>query len=122
MSQPLVTPEVVDTLFQNLKTCLPEFVPALPSIKKGLIVTVIIVLLGIILALIVKKRNTKQDILSQSVWVVVIIVSIFLGANIGDSVKDRDYVIRSVKTNKQHYSNIHWLKQYVKAFRGASST
>lgn len=117
MAQALITPEAVDSIFKNLTNCLPEYVSALPSIRKGLITTIIIIVIGIVLAIIVKSAMRGRDIISQSVWVVVILASIFVGGAIGDTVKDRDYLLRSISLNRQHFANTHWLKYYTKAMK-----
>ena len=118
MAQALITPESVDSIFNNLSKCLPEWVPALPSIRKGMLVTIVIVVISLIVALISKDQlKDKKDLFSQSFWILIILAGIYGGAQIGDYVKDKDYTIRCIKTNKQHYSNIHWLKLYMQAFK-----
>ena len=118
MSQPLITPEAVDSIFSNFKECLPVWVSAKPSIRKGLFTTVIIIIIFITIALNVKKSMAdKPNIFSKTIWIAIIIVGIYLGGMIGDHVKDRDYMLRSFKLNSQHYANIHWLGLYVKSLK-----
>lgn len=122
MSGPLITPDTVNSVFTNLTNCLPVFVPALPSIKKGLNVTLIIIVLSVITALIIKNNGKdKKDLLSQIGWIFIILVGIYAGAQIGDFVKDKDYTIRCITLNKQHYSNVHWLRLYMRSFKGMDS-
>lgn len=118
MSQPLITPEAVDSIFSNFKECLPVWVSAKPSIRKGMITTVVIIVIFIMIALGVKMQlEKKKDIISKTIWIAIIILGIYLGGQIGDNVKDRDYMIRSFKLNSQHYANTHWLAMYVKSFK-----
>lgn len=118
MSGALITPDTVNSIFTNLTNCLPVFVPALPSIRKGLLVTLIIIVLSTIIALVVKNNSKdKKDVFSQIGWVFIILIGIYLGAQLGDYVKDKDYTIRCITLNKQHFSNVHWLKLYMKSFK-----
>lgn len=119
MSQALITPDTVNAVFENLTNCLPVFVSALPSIKKGLLVTFIIIVISIVLAMMLKENSKhKKDIFSQVGWVIVIVMGMYFGAQIGDYVKEKDYTIRCIRLNKQHYSNVHWLKLYMRSFKG----
>lgn len=71
-----------------------------------------------ILAYTLKKQIKKKDILSQYAWVIIVILGIYIGSQVGDIVKEKDYTIRCIRINKQHYSNVHWLKLYTRALKG----
>lgn len=116
-----VNVETVNALFDNMRSLLPAFVPAMPSIKLGIFVTLVITILGLVIALIDKKnQKDNKDVLQKTRWILVALVSLMIGIYIGDYVKDKNYAIRSLNTNKQHFANVHWLKSYIKAYRNVS--
>ena len=87
----LIPPETVKTIFEELKAALPVYVPALPSILLGLGITVGLTVLGTAIAM--------------------------LGTVLGDFAQDKDYTIRCMTANRQHYCNVHWLAQYMRSVR-----
>ena len=118
MYNTLVTPEVVDKIFENLGEALPHYVPAMPSIYRGLVVTIIISLVGLTIAYRDKKENEdSKDVIVKTRWVVVLLVFVYMGVQIGDIVKDKHYTIECLRLNKQHFANVHWLKEYVAAIK-----
>ena len=104
----------VDKLFSNLKNALPVFVPAMPSIQIGLIVTFIILIIGLFIANNDRKNNKEsKDVVAQTRWMIIIGVSVWIATRLGEFVQNKHYTIQCISTNKQHYANVHWLKQYM---------
>ena len=118
MSQSLVTPEAVETLFKKMYECLPWYIPAMPSLKIGLIVTAIIVIIGLIIGLIDRNATKdKSDIIQRSRWIMILLIFVYIGMQVGDIVKDKHYTIACLAKNKQHFANVHWLKLYTEAVK-----
>ena len=118
MSQSLINSEAIKTLFEQIDICLPKYVPAMPSIILGLSVTLVIIFTGTIISMIDKNRSKKKsDAIQKYRWIIVLIIFAYLGLQVGDLVKDKHYTISSVRLNKQHFANIHWLRLYVDAFK-----
>lgn len=118
MSRELITPQTVEKLFEKFHDCLPEYVPAFPSLVRGLVVTVVVTIIGIIIGLRDKKETSEsKDIVLKTRWIVVVLVFLYIGLQVGDLVKDKHYMIKCLALNKQHYANIHWLKEYRSAIK-----
>jgi hypothetical protein len=118
MSKELISPEVVDRIFQNLYTSLPTYVPAFPSMLRGLIVTAVITIIGILVGYFDRKETKdSKDLVVKTRWVILTLVFLYIGIQIGDLVKDKHYMIQCLALNKQHFANVHWLKQYISALK-----
>ena len=117
----LIDSNSINTLFSNLEKSLPNYVPALPSIRKGLLTTVIVIIIFGIIGARDKWKNSDDDFVSQTRWIFIILAGIFVGTKFGQIVKEKDYTIRCIKLNKQHYSNVHWLKLYTLSLKGLDS-
>lgn len=118
MAHSLVSPEVVDTLFARLNDALPVFVSAMPSIRLGMMITFSIIFVCSVLAYFDKKNTkTANDPITKTRWILFVIAGVVIGGYVGDYMKDRDYTIRCITLNKQHYANVHWLKLYRQAYK-----
>ena len=110
--------DTVENIFEKFHDCLPKYVPAFPSLLRGLIVTLIITVVGIIIALKDKKKtHESEDIVIQTRWIIVVLIFLYIGLQVGDIVKDKHYMIQCLTLNRQHFANIHWLKEYKKAIK-----
>ena len=118
MSTELITHKTVDQIFERFHECLPQYVPAFPSLMRGIIVTLLITVMGIVIGLKDKNEtsNTK-DIVVKTRWILVILIFLYVGLQVGDIVKDKHYMLQCLSTNKQHFANIHWLKEYKNALK-----
>lgn len=119
MSKSLVSPEVVDRFFDRLEKSLPTFVPALPSIILGIIVTLIVLSFGTVLAM-WDRHNTKDstNIVVRTRWIVTLAVFMFASGMLGDLIQNKHYTIRCILDNRQHFANVHWLRMYSRAWAG----
>lgn len=115
----LISPDAIDSFFKNLQGALPVYVPAMPSIILGLTVTVVTIIVGTIIALL-DKNGTKDagEFITKTRWLLIIFIAVLIGGFVGDWMKDRDYLIRCISSNKQHYANVHWLRLYMQSFHG----
>jgi quinol-cytochrome oxidoreductase complex cytochrome b subunit len=114
----LIPPETVKTIFDELKAALPVYVPALPSILLGLGVTIGLTVLGTAIAMLDRKKSAKSDdTIVRYRWIVIVLVFAALGTVLGDFLQDKDYTIRCMTANRQHYCNVHWLAQYMRSVR-----
>ena len=108
---------LIDNAFEHFHLCLPTFVPALPSIIIGSITTVLVSCGGFWYASKEKERYFKAVTLYQNYqWIVIALLSLFVGKLAGDWVRETHYTIRSVMVNRQHFANVHWLTLYRKAW------
>lgn len=113
MSKELITPETVEKIFEKFHDCLPEYVPAFPSLVRGLIVTVVVTIIGIIIGLKDKTETSdSKDIVIKTRWIIIILIFLYVGLQVGDIIKDKHYMLQCLALNKQHFANIHWLKEY----------
>lgn len=118
MSQALITPEAIQIFSEEIQKCLPKFVPAFPSIQKGLILTLIISIIGIMISKADKDQNNEsKDVLQKNRWIMIFLFFVYIGFQLGDILKDKDYTIRSLQENKQHFANTHWLHLYQTALK-----
>ena len=63
-------------------------------------------------------RNMYKDDsnpLRRLQWLVVMGVMLAVASFVADLVQDKLYQITMVRLNKQHFANVHWLKQYQRA-------
>jgi uncharacterized membrane protein len=118
MSTELITPRTVEKLFEKFQECLPEYVPAFPSLIRGMVVTIVITIIGVILGLRDKNETAEsKDIVLKTRWIIVVLVFSYIGLQIGDIVKDKHYMIKCLVLNKQHFANVHWLREYKNAIK-----
>ena len=108
----------IDILFENFNYTLPKYVPAYSSLVIGLITTVVITIIGIGISY-YDKHETKdsKDLIIKNRWIILTLVMLYIGIQIGDLVKDKHYMIKCLTENKQHFANVVWLKEYVNAIR-----
>ena len=116
-SKRMVDSKTVDTFFDRSADALPSFVPALPSLKVGLAVGIIIFVLGTLTA-ITDRENTKSsdDPIEKTRWLFIVAITIYVAAIVTDFVKEKHYAFAAIALNKQHYANVAWLREYIKAF------
>jgi hypothetical protein len=114
----LLTPDTIKAIAEEVGKALPEYVPAMPSIMLGLSITIGCTILGTVLALMDRRKHQKSnDTLVKYRWIVIVLVFAALGTFVGDYAQDKDYTIRCIRTNRQHYANVHWLTQYMRSAR-----
>ena len=110
--------EVVDKIFEKSKQALPVYVSALPSLRIGISVGVGIFVLGALTALVDRHlQKDSEDVIERTRWLFIVALSVYVAAIATDYVKDKHYTIRSVTLNQQHYANVAWLSDYVKALK-----
>lgn len=118
----LITPDAIQSMFEHLGGTLPKYVPALPSIILGLIVMGVVVLISLVIAIHDRNRTSDEtNFLTRTRWIVLILIGCIVGVVIGDFVRDKDYTIRCITDNRQHFANVHWLRLYSLAYRGKTS-
>lgn len=111
--------KAIETLADKTYEALPQFVPALPSFKIGLAVGLIVFVLGAITCWNDREENKfSEDPIERTRWMFVLMLTIYISSLTTDFVKDKHYAYVSVVINKQHYANVSWLKEYMKAIRG----
>ena len=116
----LLTSDVVEKIAEKLTGSLPLYVPAMPSILVGIYVMLLVIAIFTTVGLVDRRKNTYSDnLILRTRWIGVIIIGILLGSFIGDYVQGKHYTILCIKTNRQHYANVHWLRLYTRAVSGA---
>lgn len=120
MSAPfaLVTADVVNEIFAKFQSCLPEYVPAMPSIILGMIVTGVMLVAGVVAALVDRHLTRNKQFVVRVRWIVLVIVAVVVSSFVGTYVQERHYTIRCITTNRQHYANVHWLRAYSLSLQG----
>ena len=109
----------IDAVFDRLTEALPKYVPAMPSILFGLRITIGIVTIGLLLCVadMFSQRNSEHVFMRMRGILLVVLASV-LAYKAGAFFKEKHYLIQCITLNKQHYANLHWLKQYIMAARG----
>ena len=110
--------KAVDTLFDRASTTLPVFVPALPSLKLGIYVGLIVFLLGSITCWReMEKYKLSEDPIERTRWLFILLLTVYISGLVTDFVRDKHYKYVSVSSNVQHYANVAWLSEYMRAIR-----
>ena len=110
----------VETFFDKGKETLPHFVPGLPSLKFALTIGLIVFILGSITALYDRHQTQKSDdVIERTRWLFILAITICVASVVTDFIRDKHYLFASVALNKQHYANVAWLKEYMKALRAS---
>lgn len=114
-----LTPDAITTLADVVSGALPKYVPAFSSILFGLVVSIVIMIGMAVLAMIDRSRNKKsKNYIDRIRWLLIIALGVILAIKVGDYVQEKHYTIQCIKTNRQHYANIHWLRLYNRANSG----
>ena len=61
----------------------------------------------------------SDDVIERTRWLFIVVITIYVAAVITDFVRDKHYLFESIALNKQHYANVAWLKEYMKALRAS---
>lgn len=113
----LLTPDVLTRLADILNQALPKYVSAWPSIKIGLVVMAVVTLFFVVVAMFDRKHNkSHKNVFLQSRWMLCLVCGVIVAHKIGEFVQEKHYTIRCIKTNRQHYANVHWLRLYRRAY------
>ena len=109
---------VVHALFDRGKGALPVYVPAIYSILVSLVITMFVFSAGMDTIRRDRKQqmtNEENDTLKEYRWVVMLGFLIFVCGMLYDFLQSELYAIAAFRANRQHFVNLHWLKEYKKA-------
>jgi hypothetical protein len=109
--------DAVKAFYEGGKETLPYFVPAMPSMYFGMYCGGIVLLLGLGTCLTDRHlMKESDDVIERTRWMIVLLLTLYLSAVTMDYARDRHYKFASVSLNKQHFANVAWLREYMKAF------
>lgn len=108
--------EAVDTFFDRMEDTLPSHVPRGPSTILAMASTLVVFAQGMITVL-QDKRDTanSDDALKKFRWILMLAVLLSVCASLYDFVQDKAYSISMFTLNKQHITNLHWMRKYKRA-------
>ena len=99
-----------------LKTALPKYTSALPSILSGAVVGLSIFSVGAGIALFDRTHNKySEDLVYRLRWILILFVAVTVATFCKEFVTDTIYSFDSVYINRQHYANLHWIRKYKKS-------
>ena len=106
----------VDRVFFHARNSLPIYVPTMPALYTGLSVGGGMLFLGLapVFELWRIHRNSENPV-KRLIWILLLGVVLAACSTVSDIVQDKVYQIHMVRSNSQHFANLHWLKQYRKA-------
>lgn len=105
--------QAVDRFFDRAGHALPVFVPALPSMAAGALVSIVVFLVGGRDVWEDKRRFADSpEIVKRYRWVLLLGLLLAVCNLLNDFVATTIYRIANLKQNKQHITNIHWLREY----------
>lgn len=108
--------QAVDRFFDRAAEALPVYVSATPAIVAGLAVATLVFLQGAIVVVDDRRQHTKSsDVTKRYRWVLMLGVLLGVCGMLSEFVQERVYALLMLKMNKQHFANVHWLRQYVRA-------
>ena len=106
----------VDRVFFHTRNSLPTYVPSMPALYTGLAVGGGILVVGA--APVFELWRTHRDSdnpIKRLIWILVLGVVLAASSAVSDLVQDKVYQIHMVRSNSQHFANLHWIRQYKKA-------
>lgn len=110
--------QFVHAFFDRFENVSPRFVSRLPSLLLSIIVfNVILALMADSVAMERRMHHDSLDPLLRGRWVVMLLVVILVGMYVGGLVGSKWYMRDSIKYNKQHFANVFWIREYLKALR-----
>ena len=105
-------------ILKSLEVLLPQHVGRMYSYYVGMIVSCIVMTL--LAPVTIEQRRKVKDAssdLERTGWIISLSLTVILGSYLFSSVSDIVYTYQNVSKNKQHLTNIFWLKKYAEAFR-----
>lgn len=107
----------IQTFFDLAHKTLPIYVPTLPSLITSASVGLIIFAIGSGIALYDRSQTKmEKDVILKVRWMAILVGTVMLAYICSSFIQDKIYSFNSVKLNKQHYANIHWISKYKQAF------
>tara|TARA_B110001452_G_C15193608_1_gene414358 strand:- start:386 stop:796 length:411 start_codon:yes stop_codon:yes gene_type:complete len=110
--------QFVHAFFDRFENICPRHVPRRPSHLVALITFNVMLILGI--EAVAMERRMHHDSLDPVLrlrWIVMLLaflgVSVYVATFVGTLVYKAD----SIKLNEQHFANVFWIGEYLKAFR-----
>lgn len=108
----------VDRFFDRSADALPVFVSKMPSLLLGGLVSLLVFVGGAKPVNEDRERHARSDdIVLQFRWVAMLGALLAVSGMAGDFVQDIVYSFANLSANRQHFVNVHWLKQYRHALR-----
>ena len=81
----------------------------------GLGASTVVFALGIAVVARERKRTKQSSPIVQFRWIVMLCVLLLTCALLYDFVQGKMYGVHMLAANKQHFANVHWLKQYAQS-------
>lgn len=106
----------VDRVFFHTRNSLPSYVPSRPALTTGLAVGGGMLLIGLApVAELWRMHRNSENPAKRLIWILLLGAVLAASSAVSDIVQDKVYQIHMVRSNSQHFANLHWLKQYKKA-------
>lgn len=110
--------QFVHALFDRIENTCPRHVSVKPSQHVALIVfNVIIIMFSGIVADEYNRSKTSPLLWARLTWVGMLTVLIATASIVAKMVGNKVYMADAMAKNEQHFANVFWLTEYLKAFR-----
>ena len=107
--------EAINVFFDRAENCLPTYVGRTRALIVSIVISLLIVLLITPAVLDMKsKADSPQDHLQ---WIGVSLSTLIVAMMAQSRIADIVYNAAMFKFNRQHFANLHWMRQYMSAYR-----
>lgn len=112
--------QAVHALFDRLENDAPRYVSAVPSMLVSIIVMNVVVSIAASWAAADRRdHGASPDELLRHRWLAALVGAAILGYYAAAAAGNTWYKLDSLRANKQHFANVFWLGEYVKAMSSA---
>lgn len=112
--------DAVNAFFDRLENIMPRYVPIMPSIRKAR--SLALVLLVIVSIFVAFDGISNKDSLIPTEkyrWILMLCISLVVIMIVYNVKQKREYSFDLMKYNEQHITLLHFIPQYVQAFRSS---
>lgn len=108
--------QFVHAFFDRFENVSPRFVSRVPSqIVAFIVFNVVVILFSEGIALERRMHHDSGDPILRMRWIGMVIALVVGALYAGGFVGAKVYMIDSILYNKQHFANVFWLREYLKA-------
>ena len=111
--------EAVDVFFDRVVALMPKYVSRLHAMLVGLAAAAVVLLLvtPAVVGGYLRSKEADATPRDKTMWLVVLAVGLVVSLATQVLVSDIFYRIDMIQANKQHFANVHWTSEYVRAVR-----
>ena len=101
---------------EAIQSGLPHYVSARRSIRVGLAASLIVLCIGCPTIYLDQREQRKAPSpIARNRWMLFLGILLWLSSFTGDFVRNKVYTFDMIALNKQHFANVHWLREYKNA-------